>query len=194
MSDTTNRTEERDGDFLNEVVRGSESAAEELLRTYGPLVFRIIRRRLVVRSPRFDSADVVQAVWASFFGHREKLKRFATSEEMVRYLAAMALNKVRKINRDNYFTQKRAASRELPPTADRRERVDEPHADGPTPSQLAIADETWERLLADLSLPQQRILHLRLEGRTQEEIAKLLGISVRTVSRLMSRIMQRVQS
>lgn len=195
MSDTTNRDPTYDDDdFVNEVVLGTDADVEKFLREYGPLVFRIIRRRLLARSPRFDSADIAQAVWASFFGHRDKLGKFATSDDMVRYLAAMALNKVRKVNRDNYFTQKRAVSREMPQPDDKCDRVDIPHMIGPTPSQVAIADETWERMLADLSLRHQQILHMKLEGRTQEEIAQSLGVSVRTVARLMSRIVQRVQA
>lgn len=52
--------------LLQDLQGGSEAAADELLRRYGPIVFRIVRRRLGARSPRFDSADVAQAVWASF--------------------------------------------------------------------------------------------------------------------------------
>lgn len=194
MSDTTDSPREPDDDFVDELARGTDSAVENFLREYGPLVFRIIRRRLIARSPRFDSADIAQAVWASFFGHQERLRQCATSDEMVRYLAVMTLNKVRKVQRDNFYAQKRAASRELSAAADQCDRIDDAHANGPTPSQIVTADETWERLLADLSVRQQQILYMKREGRTREEIAQSLGISLRTVARLMARIMQRVQS
>lgn len=193
MRDTPSRALPRNEDLVRKVDLETDSAVEEFLREYGPLVFRIIRRRMA-RSARFDSADIAQAVWASFFGHREKLRQFETSEEMVQYLTGMALNKVRKVNRDNFLTQKRAVSRELPPRTDEQTRIDEPHAGGPTPSQLAIADETWERLFADLPIRQQHILHMRLEGYAQEEIAQSLGISVRTVARLLARITERVNT
>ena len=178
--------------LLQDLQGGSEAAADEFLRRFGPVVFRIVRRRLGARSPRFDSADVAQAVWASFFSNREKLKEFADADAMLRYLAGMAVNKVRKVNHDHFLVQKRAAAREQSIETREHGRVDEPYARDPSPSQRAIADETWERLLAETPQSQQHILYLRLEGKSQEEIAALLGLSVRTISRIMTRMRERI--
>ena len=111
---------------------------------------------------------------------------------MLRYLAGMAVNKVRKVKRDHFLVQKRAAAREQVIETREHGRVDEPHAREPSPSQRAIADETWQRLLAETPHSQQHILYLRLEGKSQEEIASLLGLSVRTISRIITRMRERI--
>ena len=69
-------------------------------------------RRLGRRSPRFDSADIAQAVWASFFGEPIDMGKFATPDDLIRYLAGIASNKVRKAQRDNFGLKKRNADRE----------------------------------------------------------------------------------
>jgi len=182
-------TDENFDRLMRELADGSESAAEEFLQAFGPLVFRIVRRRLGVRSPRFDSADIAQAVWASFFGREKNVARFASPNDLVRYLAVMATNRVRKSKRD-LALQKRAVSREV----SLENALAELPADSLTASQLAIADETWERLLAATPHSQQQILFLRLEGKSQEEIATVLGVSTRTVGRLIERLRRRVRS
>lgn len=185
--------DKREGErLLKDLSNGTETAAEELLRMCGPMIFSIIRRRLGPRSPRFDSADIAQAVWASFFGNRDRLKDFAAIDDLVRYLAGMALNKVQKSQRREFFTQKRAIRRELRIDAGEVAARGELRSPTPTPSQFAIADEAWKRLLADASPSEQQLVFMRLEGKTQEEIASEIGMSVRTVARIMKRLMQRI--
>jgi RNA polymerase sigma factor (sigma-70 family) len=185
--------DDRNGErLLKDLSNGAETAAEELLRMCGPAIFSIIRRRLGTRSPRFDSADVAQAVWASFFGNRDRLQDFATIDDLVRYLSGMALKKVLKAQRREFFTKKRAVRLELRSDAGETAAMDEICSSTPTPSQFAIADEAWKQLLAEVSPSEQRLLFMRLEGKTQEEIAAELGISVRTVGRIMNRLLQRV--
>jgi RNA polymerase sigma factor (sigma-70 family) len=174
---------------LEEYSANSEQAFEQLLKICGPVVFRIVRRRLGRRSPRFDSADIAQAVWASFFGERIDVRKFETPEDLVKYLAAIASNKVRKAQRDNFGIQKRSADREADVDAMDANLTSQNVS---SPSQRAIGDETWERLLAETPPSQQRILYLRLDGKTQEEIAEILGISSRTVRRLLARLKERI--
>ena len=54
----------------------------------------------------------------------------------------------------------------------------------PRPSQSARAREEWEQLLERLNETETQVLHLLLEGVTQEEIGERLGLTARHVRRL----------
>ncbi|HEX3655400.1 MAG TPA: sigma-70 family RNA polymerase sigma factor [Pirellulales bacterium] len=162
---------------------GSERAVEILLQQYGSHVLTAVRRRLDRgMRRRFDSTDFVQAVWASFFGDLKELKKFESPRDLIAHLAIVARNKVITAVRRETLTKKRETGRE--------ERVDELPYDikTPTPSQVAIAHEQWEALISKLPLQHQRILFLRISGHTHGQIAEELGISSRTVRRLLKMI------
>jgi DNA-binding NarL/FixJ family response regulator len=64
----------------------------------------------------------------------------------------------------------------------------------PTPSQVAVAREQWDRLQEKLPAHQRRILELLVQGHTHEEIAQQLGMNERTIRRLIRRIAPRYRS
>jgi RNA polymerase sigma-70 factor (ECF subfamily) len=59
-----------------------------------------------------------------------------------------------------------------------------------TPDEVAAFREV-EEMIGGFSQEEQQIIHLRLESYTNQEIAKQLQCSERTVRRLMSRIRER---
>ncbi|NQT11376.1 MAG: helix-turn-helix domain-containing protein [Planctomycetes bacterium] len=63
-------------------------------------------------------------------------------------------------------------------------------ADQPSPSQVAIADELWTRLLRGRPEHHQRILELRREGNTHQQIADRLGVNERTVRRVIRSLLE----
>lgn len=179
--------------LLARIKEGDEDAARELLCRYEAKVRLVVTRQLprLLRS-RFDSLDFLQSVWGSFFQKiRTGPNDLHEEKNLVAFLAWAARNKVI----DEYrraATQRQDVRREtaLPveglggkPLARRDE----------TPSQVAQARETYGRL-RDL-LPENRriILELKAEGFSSREIGEQLGLSERTVQRVLDDLRRRAE-
>jgi len=179
-------------DLLARIRNGDEGAARELLTRYERKVRLVVRRQLprLLRS-RFDSLDFLQSVWGSFF-HKIQTGPSDLQEEqnLIAFLAWAARNKVI----DEY---RRAATQKQDVHRERRigssGHVEAHLAPGDTPSQLAQAHETYDRL-RDL-LPEDRrvILELKAAGHSCKEIGDRLGLSERTVERVLADLKRRAR-
>ncbi len=190
------RMEPQDGElgaFLKRIQAGDEGAARELLQRFESEVRLVVRRQLpkLLRS-RFDSLDFLQSVWGSFFRRmRSSPTEFEDSRHLVAFLARAAKNKVI----DEY---RRAASRkndmhrEEPLWVDGRRPKDLPDPID-SPSEIAQAHEVYGRL-RDL-IPEERrsILELKAQGLSSKDIGERLGISERTVQRVLEELRRRVE-
>jgi RNA polymerase sigma-70 factor (ECF subfamily) len=179
-------------ELLTRIKNGDEGAARELLTRYEPKIRLVVRRQLprLLRS-RFDSLDFLQSVWGSFF-HKIQTSPNDLNEEqnLVTFLAWAARNKVI----DEYrraATQKQDIHREerLEARGDQAVGL----AAGDTPSELVQAHETFDRL-RDL-LPEDRriIVELKAAGYSSKEIGDRLGISERTVQRVLEDLRDRAR-
>jgi RNA polymerase sigma-70 factor (ECF subfamily) len=178
--------------LLARIRDGEEEAARELLERYETKVRLVVRRQLprLLRS-RFDSIDFLQSVWGSFF-HRIRTGPNDLQEErnLIAFLAWAARNKVI----DEYrraASQKQDIHRESPLRF--AEDGAELAAADETPSQVAEAREMYGRL-NDL-LPEDRrvILELKAAGFTTREIGDRLGVSERTVQRVLEDLRNRAR-
>jgi RNA polymerase sigma-70 factor (ECF subfamily) len=170
-------------------VRSGESEAyEELLVRYGDAVRMAVRRRLHDRlRTHYDSLDFVQDVWASFLALDLSRYRFADQDALVGFLCRVARNKVVEVFRRRFATMKSDIAREESPS------LGGGSATGllgrePTPSQFAVAGERWADLVRHLPEGHRAVLERLREGHTQEEVASLLNVSVRTVERIVRRL------
>jgi RNA polymerase sigma factor (sigma-70 family) len=182
------------GALLRQVRDGSEEAAWELVGRYGEMTRRAVRRVLDDRlRAKFDSLDFVQIVWSSLFRARGKLERFQRPEELAAYLVTMARNKVFDEARHRLATEKRNIDRECP--LDSRGLAAQPAAVDPRPGPLdvAIARERWENLLRDQPVHYRRIIQLRLQGHTNDAIAKILQLDESTVRRFLKRLLRETE-
>ncbi len=179
--------------FLARIQAGDEEAARELLHRYEAEVRLVVRRQLprLLRS-RFDSLDFLQSVWGDFF---QKMRTgpadFTDSRHLVAFLARAARNKVI----DQYRragSLKQDMHREEPIWAESG-RVRDLEATGDTPSQLAEAREAYDRLLDLLPADRRDVLALKAEGLSSREIGERLGISERTVQRVLEDLRRRAQ-
>ena len=163
------------------------------MQRYEAEVRLVVRRQLprLLRS-RFDSLDFLQSVWGSFF---RKIQagpaEFEDSRHLVAFLARAAKNKVI----DEYRkagSQKQDVRREEPLWIDGYRPRD---VVGPvdSPSELVEAQEVFDRL-RDL-LPQERrsIFELKAEGLSSRDIGDRLGISERTVQRVLESLRRQVE-
>ena len=179
--------------LMDEVRSGSEDAAVRALELYGDHIYRAVRRKLNrALRPRFDSQDFVQAVWASFFRHRSQVVKFEGPDELIAFLTRVAGNKVIDECRHRLQTQKANVNRECSIDDDLPQGA-VPIGREPAPSQVAIANEQWERMIEGLPARYRRMLELRAQGETQKRIAKLLGVDERTVRRVLRRLGSRLE-
>lgn len=178
-------------EFLSRIQAGDEDAARELLRRYEAEVRLVVRRQLprLLRS-RFDSLDFLQSVWGDFFQKvRTGPAEFEDSRHLVGFLARAAKNKVI----DQYrraASQKQDMHREEPIWADDR-RPRDLTAAGATPSEVVEAREQYDRLLGLLPEDRRNILSLKAEGLSSREIGDRLGVSERTVQRVLEDLRRR---
>jgi len=179
-------------ELLERIKRGDDEAARELLTRYEPKIRLVVRRQLprLLRS-RFDSLDFLQSVWGSFF-HKIRTGPNDLDEEqnLITFLAWAARNKVI----DEYRragTQKQDVRREEPLEIKRNKDVC--LAAGDTPSQLAQAHETYDRLRDLLPEDRQVILELKAAGHSCKEIGDRLGMSERTVQRVLEDLRDRAR-
>src|SRR5512135_1945090 len=182
------RCEESESDlpgFLATIQAGEESAARELLTRYEAEVRLVVRRQLprLLRS-RFDSLDFLQSVWGSFFRRvRSGPAEFEDSRHLVAFLARAARNKVI----DEYRragSRKQDMHREEPLWVDGG-RPKELAAAIDTPSQVAQAHEVLGKLRDLLPEDRREIVALKVEGLSSKDIGERLGISERTVQRVL---------
>ena len=179
-------------ELLTRIKDGDEGAARELLTRYESKVRLVVRRQLprLLRS-RFDSLDFLQSVWGSFF-HKIRTGPNDLNEEqsLITFLAWAARNKVI----DEY---RRAATQKQDMTREERLEIrgdkESCLAVGDTPSQLAQANETYDRL-RDL-LPEDRrvVLELKAAGYSCREIGDRIGMSERTVQRVLEDLRDRAR-
>src|SRR5260370_21457217 len=101
--------------LMTRVRAGSEEAARELFDRYSGHISRVVRRRLHSRlRTQYDSLDFLQAVWASFFAVPLEEYTFDHPEDLVRFLARMAYNKVVDVTRRRFGTVKHNINSERP--------------------------------------------------------------------------------
>jgi len=191
------RNENDDGEiaqFLARIQAGDEEAARELLTRYEAEVRLVVRRQLprLLRS-RFDSLDFLQSVWGSFFRKvRNGPAEFEDSRHLVAFLARAAKNKVI----DEYrraASRKQDMHREEPLWVDGN-RPKELPSEVDSPSELAQAREVYGRL-RDL-VPEERrsIVELKVQGLSSKDIGIRLGISERTVQRVLEDLRKRMEA
>ena len=166
----------------------------ELLQRFEPEVRLVVRRQLprLLRS-RFDSLDFLQSVWGSFFRRmRSSPTEFEDSRHLVAFLARAAKNKVI----DEY---RRAAShkhnmhREEPLWGEGG-RAREVADSNDSPSEVAEAHEALGRMRELVPEEKRSILELKAEGFSSKDIGERLGISERTVQRVLEELRRRMET
>jgi RNA polymerase sigma factor (sigma-70 family) len=179
--------------FLARIQAGDEAAARELLARYEAEVRLVVRRQLpkLLRS-RFDSLDFLQSVWGSFFQRvRTGPAEFEDSRHLVAFLARAAKNKVI----DEYrraASRKQDMHREEPLWVDGG-RARELPADIDSPSEVAQAREVYGKLRALVPEERRKIIDLKAEGLSSRDIGEQLGISERTVQRVLEDLRRRAE-
>ena len=169
---------------------GDDPAADEVFRRYMSRLTVLARTRLSPRlAQRLDPEDVVLSAFRSFFVRtRDGEFSLTRSGDLWRLLAAITLHKLHR-QAERHQAERRSFARE--------ERLEdsnvvpsqnEPFSRRPTAEEaVALADEL-EHVMSALPPIQRRVLELRLQDHTLDEIAAAVGRNERTVRRTLEEI------
>lgn len=184
-------------ELVSRAKSGDDQAVGTLLAEFEADVRLAVRRQLprVLRS-QFDSMDFVQLVWASVFaGDGVDPTRFENRQHLRAYLTGVAWNKVHEEYRRRTRTLKYDLGREEPLYV-RRGGLEQPRdvpSHDPTPSQNLQEIDRLEQITAGCSDKEAEAIRLRGQGLTFEEIAARVGLSERTVRRLIDDTRRRME-
>jgi RNA polymerase sigma factor (sigma-70 family) len=182
-------------DHLMQRVRdGCDDAARELWQRYGNYILRVVRRQLQQKaSSKFDSEDLAQQVWGSFFARPEESLHFNTPDELLAFLASVARNKATDEYRRHFVLQKRNVNRETSLDGSAAWVVSTVASDDPTPSKALSQIEELERLTADRSVRTATVVDLFAAGHSTEQIARRLHLHKNTVLQVLQRVAQQAR-
>jgi RNA polymerase sigma factor (sigma-70 family) len=177
-------------DLITRIRGGDHAAAEELVRKYEPVVRRAIRLNMTDSRMAgvFDSVDVCQSIWRSFFV-RTAAGQFDINSpaQLVGLLIAMAKNKLAYEYRRNR-TQKRDVGRVAPNDAP-IERVTDHQ---PSPSDCVSANELFDKMQSTMTDEERRLSELRKSGLPWEEVARIVGGTAQSCRMRLQRAADRV--
>ena len=191
----------RDIDFADLIARvkaGDEAAIATLIERFGPEVRIMVRSRLPDKlRGQFDTMDFAQVVWSSVVADcRDRAEPFDEPKHLIGFLSGVIKNKVAHEHRRLTRTRKYDVAREEPLYVRRgdREVPREVSAPDPTPSEYAQADDRLDQLTRGRTPQEVRIIDLRLDGRTYDEIALELGMNEKAVRRVIDSIRERMEA
>lgn len=171
--------------LMERVRTGDPEVGKELFERYGKAIQMVVRYRLDHRlRSQFDSLDFAQDAWASFFRIPTDNYTFRTPEELVAFLSRVVRHKMI----DAYRKRCRRSKGGERTFVNSESYDEEAPALQPTPSQVAIVEEEWRRLLKDEPPEMQCALEMLREGYSQREIADQLGLTVKSIQRLIKRL------
>jgi RNA polymerase sigma-70 factor (ECF subfamily) len=184
-------------DLLEGLARGDEGALAALFDRYREDLRREVARGLAADprlAARFDASDVVQEV---FLDARRQVAGFLACGGRIDFwvwLRGLARERRLKFLRDHLDAQCRTAKRQQPlPDESWRH----PPAPAQSPSAAARVAEQAEgvlRALRRLRPEDQEVIRLRVtEGRTNPEVAALLGVTPAAVAKRLERALRRLR-
>lgn len=171
---------------LNE---GDSQAAEQLFIQFEPYLRMAVRRRIQPKfRAKFDSADIVQSVWANLLiDLRQSHRQFDNEAHLRNFLNRVVLNKFN----DRYRQHRREV--EAQKALGESELAALPSFNEARPSQVAQHDELWDQILQACPARHHQVLHLRREGLRHKEIAERTGLHASSVRRIFYEIAKQLK-
>ncbi|MCC7423235.1 MAG: sigma-70 family RNA polymerase sigma factor [Planctomycetaceae bacterium] len=197
----TTLDERSDDERWTQLIEGLRRSDDDVLREfydrYDGALHLIVRRRL---SPaflrRFDSDDVVQSTLRTFFRRVQTGDlEMQQGQRLWNLLCAIALTKLREKVRFHSRMQ-RAVQREcsLQRPSGAADLGSAPVVPACDPSTDVDFADAFEAILKSLDEKDRVLVDLRLQGRSNQEVADELGVSDRTVQRMLTRLAEKFES
>jgi RNA polymerase sigma-70 factor (ECF subfamily) len=168
--------------LLERLGRGDVAAAEQVVADYEPYLRALVRRSLPepLRA-KFDSIDVIQSVWVHVL-HAVRAGAWQVVDRA--RLRALLVTVARRRLVSRYRHHRAAVEREQPGA----DLAGLPAPRQPRPSEVAQADELWERMLALCPPEYHELLRLRRQGLLLNDIAARTGMHEGSVRRVLRRL------
>jgi RNA polymerase sigma-70 factor (ECF subfamily) len=178
------------GDLVVRVRAGDEQAATDLVRRVETALSRCVR--VWLRDPRvrrrFDSTDVCQSVLMNFFLRLDLGQyQLTSSEDLLKLLRAMARNKFLSL------VERESAGKRDVRRDDGRAPTELGLADdGTSPSFHVMVEELSEKARQRLDPDERRLVELRKQERTWDEIGAELRLTPEAARKKHDRAVERV--
>ena len=162
-----------------------DSAIVDFWSRYEERLRRLAERNLSDRMKRrIDADDVVQSAFRTFLRRAGQDEfELRDRQNLLSLLTTITLNKIRQKVR-HFAAQKRGGDSDQ-----YFETMADLGGDTPTPDEEAALREI-EELLRGFDEEQQQVVDLKLQNHTNEEIARRMQCSERTVRRMIKRVEQ----
>jgi RNA polymerase sigma factor (sigma-70 family) len=188
--------EERWQRLITGLRTGDRQVVHDFCQQYGSQLFRIAEKHLPgALKRRVGPEDVVQSACRTFLRRAQGGEfELEDSEGLWRLLCAITLTKVREQSRF-HLRQKRGLDREVPltpPGVDSGVSQFGPADAQASPAEAAEFADQFQRLLAGLDEEERQVIDLKLQECNNEEVAERLGISERTVRRIVKKLQGRL--
>jgi RNA polymerase sigma factor (sigma-70 family) len=187
--------EESSAELMERWRGGDQRAAGELVERYTERLLALARSRLSTSLARhIDPEDVLQSAYRSFFvGTRDGRYVLQRSGDLWRLLAAITLHKLHH-QVERHTARKRAARPvALDPESSVYGLEVAQLTHEPSPAEAAALADELEQVLRSLEPRQRRMVELRLQGYSLEEIAAVTQRCERTVRRILERVKEQLE-
>jgi len=182
--------------LINGLRSGDQTVITEFYNAHGQILKAIAENQLAAEMRRrIAPSDIVQSALRSFFRRAEEGRfQFQDSEKLWSLMCGITLTKVREHVRYHERKQRdyrRETHPDDSPAPDDGFDVFEEKKFSPEAS--VIFADLFQQLMESLDEEEQQVVQLKLDDQTNDQIAEALGISERTVRRIMKRLQSRFE-
>jgi RNA polymerase sigma-70 factor (ECF subfamily) len=180
--------------LVEQLRRGDEAAAEELVRFYEPQVRRAIRVRLRNRHLRrlLETSDVCQSVLKSFFMQVARGQDHIHDPTRLRQLL-MAMARKKLVSYARHHTAAKRDVRRQVSLADCLEALTA-RDQGPSPLDVVALRDLLSTVRGHFTDEEWTLINLRADGQTWREIAACIGSTEDAVRMKVCRAVERVRN
>jgi len=174
---------------------GDEQAAQQLFEAYVSRLLRLARSYISPKlAKRVDAEDVVQSAYRSFFvGAKDGRFTLQRSGDLWRLLATITINKVHRQVERHVKAKFRSVEAEEEVASNSGILNPQALARDPSPEEVLAAAEELQEVMGDFAAPQCKMVELRLQGYSLDEIAQHFDCSQRTVRRVIEKLRERLK-
>ncbi len=177
-------------ELIEGIRNGDELACQRFWDEYGPMIEKVAERNISsgVRR-RVGSESIMLSACRTFFRRAQKGEfDLPDAESLLGLLCAITVNKVRMKVRYHRRKIRNVDAEEHP-----QRMPDVPQSEWTQEDEMEFEDQ-FQNLVAGFDEKERRVVELRLQEHTNDEIAQQLNCSERTVRRMMKRIQARLET
>jgi RNA polymerase sigma-70 factor (ECF subfamily) len=178
-----------DDQLIERCRAGDQDAARVLFDSYVERLLPLARRRISQRlASRVDAEDIVQSVFRTFFARLQDDQFEITSQDdLFRLLVRITVHKtLRQVA--HHRAAKRNPGQEMGQSDSAHEQLLQILTEEPTPEETVSFLDQLEHFMQQMPDGDRKILELRMEGFSTEEIAQKTGSYDRKIRRVLERI------